>query len=277
MASPRRYQSDLETILKKRYENGADLWATPDKKIGKGSPFSTRDCVIMLTELGMDPSEEILKDTARLIFSLWREDGRFRTAPKGAIYPCHTITTSRILCSLGYTSDSRLEKTLSHLLDIQHNDGGWRCKKFIFGRGPETEFSNPGPTLEALDAFRFTKYLNNEKRLDSAVDFLLNHWEIRKPLGPCHFGIGSLFLKIEYPFFRYNLFYYVHTLSFYTRAQNDIRFLSALEFLESKMKNGKIIVENPNKRIAHLNFCKKGQPSELATKRYTEIKKNLGQ
>lgn len=276
MAVSKQYQSDADTILARRYDNGGDLWATPDRRLGKGSPFSTLDCALMLSELGMNTSEPLLKQTAELILSSWREDGRFRLAREGAIYPCHTATAARILCRLGYASDNSVKRTFGHLLEIQHNDGGWRCNTYKFGRGPETAFSNPGPTLEALDAFRCTGFLNQDSRLDKAVEFLLNHWVTRKPLGPCHFGIGSLFMKVEFPFFRYNLFFYVYVLSFYNRAKKDQRFLEALRILESKLVNGSIIVENPNRKLAKFTFCKKGETSDIATERYLEILKNLG-
>ncbi len=70
-------------------------------------------------------------------------------------------------------------KTFQHFLDTQYTDGGWRCNKFSFGRGPETEYSNPLPTLNILNAFRFSNYLNKESKLDKAVDFLLDHWTIK--------------------------------------------------------------------------------------------------
>lgn len=275
MAESKKYQSDIESILTKRYDNGWDYWTTPDKRLIKGSPFTTLDCAFMLHELGMDCSEPILRETADLILSSWREDGRFKLSPQGAIYPCQTIYAVRTLCHLGFASDSRLQRTFDHLLEIQHSDGGWRCKKFSFGRGPETEFSNPGPTLMALDAFRFTDSLNNNEMLDKAVEFLLNHWEIRDPLGPCHYGIGSLFLQVTFPFSTYNLFYYVYVLSFFHKAQKDSRFLDALGVLEARSVNGKIVVERPNQKLSGFAFCKKGEPSDLATERYREILKNL--
>jgi hypothetical protein len=40
--------------------------------------------------------------------------------------------------------------------------------------------------------------------------------------------------------------------------------------------NGKIVVERPNQKLAGFAFCKKGEPSDLATERYHEIVKNLG-
>ncbi|UCF97142.1 MAG: hypothetical protein JSV89_18505 [Spirochaetaceae bacterium] len=275
MKLPDRYSSDVQTIVRMRHHNGGDFWATPDGRIGKGSPFSTRDCVLMLIELQTPLSDPLLRGAAELAFQLWREDGRFRAFPRGTIYPCHTIGTARLLCYLGHADDDRVKRTFQHLLDSQYTDGGWRCKKFSFGRGPETEYSNPGPTLEALDAFRFSGVLNQDARLDRAVEFLLYHWEVKRPLGPCHFGMGSLFNRVEYPFLRYNLFYYVYVLSFYDRAWNDSRFLEALRVLESKLSDGKIVIENCNRKLRELEFCQKGVTSDLATSRYLEIKTNL--
>ncbi|HHY25385.1 MAG TPA: prenyltransferase [Desulfitobacterium dehalogenans] len=275
MAVERQYASDVEAILSRRHDNGADLWTTSDKRLIKGAPFSTLESVMYLLELGMEPTEPILKETAELIFSTWQEDGRFKLYPQGSVYPCQTINATNVLCHMGYASDARLQKTFQHLLNIQYTDGGWRCNKFSFGRGPETEYSNPFPTLTALNAFRFSDYFNKESSLDKAVDFLLEHWTIRKPIGPCHYGIGTLFMQVEYPFRNYNLFVYVYVLSFYNQAKKDKRFLEALETLESKMVDGQIVVERIVPKLAGFSFCKKGETSALATIRYHEILKNL--
>lgn len=275
MAVEEQYLSDVEAILSHRYDNGADFWATPDKRLLKGSPFSTFDSVLYLLELGMSPDEPVLKDAADLIFSVWQEDGRFKIYPKGSIYPCQTAIAANVLCHMGYASDIRLQKTFQHFLDTQYSDGGWRCNKFSFGHGEETEYSNPHPTLNALNAFRFSDFLNKEPALDRAVDFLLEHWVIRKPIGPCHYGMGTLFMQIEYPFRNYNLFQYVYVLSFYKRAKEDSRFLEAFEALKSKTVDGQVVVERVVPKLAKLSFCRKGAPSILATKRYHEILENL--
>lgn len=275
MTVEKQYESDVEMILSHKHDNGADLWTTSDKRLIKGAPFSTLESVMYLLELGMEPTEPILKETAELILSTWQKDGRFKLYPQGSIYPCHTIQATNALCHMGYASDAKLQKTLQYLLDIQYTDGGWRCSKFSFGRGPETEYSNPFPTLTALNVFRFSNYLNKESALDKAVDFLLEHWIIRRPIGPCHYGIGTLFMQVEYPFRNYNLFEYVYALSFYNRAKEDKRFLQALKMLESKMVDGQIVVERIVPKLAGLSFCKKGEASALATIRYNEILKNL--
>lgn len=267
------YKSDIEFIKLKQDHLGGDYWTTEDNRIGKGSPFSSRDIAIILSELGFTSKDDEIKGIATKIFSTWRSDGRFKiSSPSGTIFPCHTITALRVLCNMGYSQDKRLKITFDHLLEIQHIDGGWRCNKTKIGKTADMDLSNPGVTLEALDAFRYTKHLNTNKKLDHAIESLLSHWEIKKPLGPCHFGIGTLFMQTEYPFLRYNLFYYCHTLSFYNKARQDKRFKEAIAALDKKVVNGKLIIENPNRKLSKLGFCKKREASILATYRYKELK-----
>ncbi|WP_434993435.1 hypothetical protein [Arthrobacter sp. Ld5] len=267
--------ADIAQILARRHDNGADYWATPDGRISKGSPFTTLDCALMLKDLGMDPTDPVLKGTADLVFRTLRDDGRFAIAPHGAIYPCHTINAVRALCHLGYAEDPRLRGTFDHLARIEEADGGWRCRKFSYGRGPETDCSNPGPTLAALDALRFVPLCHQPEALDAAVDFLLDHWVVRAPIGPCHFGIGSLFLQVAYPFSSYNLFFYVYVLSFHERARRDPRFLEALSLLESTLDDGRVVVQRPHQKLRSLAFCRRGEVSDLATGHYLEIRRNL--
>ena len=270
-----KYQADIDEILSHRYDNGADYWTTPDNRLLKGSPFSTLDSALMLLELGMEPTHPILQTVAEMFFAAWKPDGRFKPYPKGGMLPCQTAYIVSLLCRMGYQADERIQKTFHYFLDTPYTDGGWRCNKFSFGRGPETEYSNPLPTLNTLDAFRFSKYLNNEPKLDKAVEFLLMHWMLKKPIGPCQYGMGSRFMQVEYPLWYYNLFQYVYVLSFYDKAKSDERFLEAFAALENKLVDGMIVVERISKRLAKLNFCKKGEPSELATQRYKEIIANL--
>ncbi len=263
------YQSDIDEILSHRYDQGADFWTTPDRRLLKGAPFSAYESALFLLELGVGSDDPMLKGIALLFFEAWQQDGRFKLYPTGAVYPCHTIHAVHLLCMLGYSQDERVQKTLAHLLKTRHADGGWRCNKFSFGRGPETEFSNPFPTLMALNAFRLSGC--REPSLDKAVDFLLGHWETRKPIGPCHYGIGTRFMQVEYPFRGYNLFFFVYVLSFYERARRDGRFLEAYNMLKAKTADGQIIVERVVPKLANLAFCKKGQRSALATRRYKQI------
>ena len=76
-----KHQADIDIILSHRHDLGADYWTTPDKRLGKGSPFSCIDCSHMLLELGMEATDPILKEVAELFFSVWRKDGRFKLSP----------------------------------------------------------------------------------------------------------------------------------------------------------------------------------------------------
>jgi len=271
----KQYLPDIEEIISHRYDNGADYWSTADKKLLKGAPFTTLESTLYLLELGMPCDEQILKDTATLIFSTWKEDGRFKTSPSGGIYPCHTALALQTLCYLGYADDDRIRKVFQYFLDTQQEDGGWKCNKYSYGRGPETRYSTPVTTLIVLNAFRYSDIAISEQCINRAVEFLLMHWTIRKPISPCHYGMGSLFMQVEYPFRGYNLFYYVYVLSFYQYARQDERFLEALRELEAKTVDGMIRVERVVPKLARLSFCKKGQISTLATKRYKEILHNM--
>ena len=112
--------------------------------------------------------------------------------------------------------------------------------------------------------------------LDLAVETLLAHWDTRLPIGPCHYGMGTLFMQVEYPFLRYNLFYYTYVLSFYSHARLDRCFRQAWRVLQSKLdRQGRIIAERPYRKLAGLSVCLKGQPSAAATERYQEIVTNL--
>ncbi len=272
-----RYTADVEAVLATRHDNGADYWATADDRLGVGEPFSTLTALLILHELKVPRTHEAVRGALRLVLGAWRDDGRFRLAPSGALYPCSTAAAARVLCRFGCARDRRLQRTVAHLLETQHDDGGWRCNKFPYGRGPETEFSNPGVTLAVLDAFRFTDHVNRDPRLDRAVESLLDHWVVRRPIGPCHFGIGTLFMQVEYPFLRYNLFNYVYVLSYYDRAKDDRRYREALRALESKLDSrGRVVVERPHRKLANLQLCARARPSESATARYHELVRNLG-
>lgn len=271
------YKTDIDKILATRYDNGADFWATSDGRLGIEKPISTLTALLIMSELRVKKSHEALQGAAELLLHAIRDDGRVHISPKGSIYPCHMALAAAALCRNGYAGDKRVKAVLEYLLSNRFEDGGWRCNKFLFGRGPETNFSNPGVTLVALDAFRCAGMHEGAHDFDRTVETLLDHWTVRVPIGPCHYGMGTLFMQVEYPFLRYNLFYYVYVLSFYSKAREDERFKEAFEMLSKKLdSNNRLIVERPNRKLEKLDICRKGQPSEAATERYFEILKNMG-
>ena len=269
--------SDIEKVLARRHNNGADYWATPDGRVYVGNPYSTISSLCMLHELGVDASNEAVAGGLAAIQSCVRPDGRIRLAPKAPLYPCYTAEAARALCRFGLVDSPPVRSTISYLLDSVHEGGGWRCSFSRFGKGPETECANPGATLNVLDVLRFTGELTRGvEQVDRAVEFLLQHWVTRKRLGPCHWGIGEKFLQVEFPFLRYNIFHYVYVLSFYECARRDARYLAALSHLEEALDpSGQVVVERPHRGLKDLSFCAKGLPSAVATARYDELRANL--
>lgn len=191
---------DIQKILEKRNHKAGDFWATPDGRIYVGNPYSTLSSLLMLHELGAEPTHEAVRGGLALVLRAWRDDGRIRVGPRSPMYPCYTGEAARILCRYGFAEDERVKATISYLLDSVHEGGGWRCSFSRFEKGPETECANPGATLYALDALRFTEVRGGP--IDRAVELLLHHWEVRTPMGPCHWGIGSRFMQVEFPFLR---------------------------------------------------------------------------
>ena len=150
---------------------------------------------------------------------------------------------------------------LAYFLDTQQPDGGWRCEKYSYGHGEETRYSTPYTTLVVLDLFDRFPALRTTRGWTGPRRSCCRTGDIRRPISPCHYGIGSRFLQVEYPMRGYGLFYYVYVLSFYARARADARFRAAFDALSSKTLDGGMPVERVVPRLSALSFCKKGQVS----------------
>ena len=75
------YESDIQAILARRYDNGGDLWATPDGKLQKGSPFTTLESACLLRGTGRGSVRPRAEGHRRADFR--RTAGR-RAVPAGA-------------------------------------------------------------------------------------------------------------------------------------------------------------------------------------------------
>lgn len=265
----------IAVLVGKRHANGGDFWATADGRWGVGSPFSTLDCGLMLAELGLDRSDPVARGIVDTLLACQTADGRIRPGPHLGVQPCHTANALRLLCRLLPADDPRLQASFDHLLAIPAEDGGWRCSVLKYGAGPDTDASNPGVTLAVLDAFRFRQALLDSAVAERAADSLLGHWTVRRPLGPCRYGIGARFLAVEYPFFRYNLFFYAYVLSFYPLARRHPALAEAMDVLRSKLVDGAAVIEHQKPGLKSSGLFGTGQPDPLATGRYLELLANL--
>lgn len=267
---------EIEKIIKSPTVNGGNFWARTDGDIHAPAGFSAIDVLNTLGDLGVGHDQyPVIRKTIDFIFSCYDGSGCFKYNPKSAKLPCITARILTAFGRLGY-SDDRLEACYQRLLSTQEQDGGWRCNTVKLGKAPSTDASNPGTTLYVLDAFHYRK--NSEEdilKLEKGVLFLLNHWKTRLPLGPCQFGIGTNFLKIEYPMIRYNLLYYCCVLSRFKASLDNECFQEAFSLIRNKAENGKIKPENPHKSWRKFSFAQKDKESRMATKRYHEILDNI--
>ncbi|TNC23422.1 prenyltransferase/squalene oxidase repeat-containing protein [Amycolatopsis alkalitolerans] len=264
-------EPDIQQVLARAGENGGPFWSREDGNIHAPAGFSTIDVLNVLGELGATvESHPRLAEAIEFVFGYQAADGAFRYSSASSKFPCMTGQILAGLGRLGALDGSRCPAAFSWLLDNQSEDGGWRCATVKLGKSPETDAANPGATLYVLDAFRHRPDAGGD-RLDYAVESLLHHWETREPLGPCAFGIGSRFLRVEYPFLRYNLFYYVYVLSHYPSAVGDRRFQEAVRALAAHAREGQMIVEAPHRKWLEYDFARKGRPSAPATARWREI------
>ena len=267
------YAADVQRILAQRHHLGWDYWTTIDHRLNKGGIFSLMSSLMLLNELEY-PKDELIMNALALVWAAQRPDGRFKLSPDGSLYPCQTIHALLVLSAWGEGNDPRLAKTIDHVIATQEPTGGWRCRKFSYGKGPETLKANPGPTLSALMAFTKLARWTQSEVLKPSVQFLLDHWDAKIPWGPCHYGMGSLFHQVEYPFQTYNLFSYVYTLSFYPQAQQDPRFLAAYERLRQTLREDQIVVQRTHPKLANFAAWRQGEVSIKATQHWKSIQHN---
>ena len=273
----RRCAGEIQAILDREGENGGPSWSRADGNIHAPAGFATLLVLNVLGELGADPdTHPSIAHAVDLVFGYQTDDGAFRYTPTSSKLPCIAGQALAGLGRLGLAEDPRAEAGYRWLLDRQWDDGGWRCPMVTLGRSPETDAGNPGASLFVLDAFRFRQNSpDDEQQLAAAAESLLRHWETRSPLGPCRFGIGTRFFAVEYPFWRYNLFYFVYVLSHFPVAHGDPRFLEAVDRLRGHTRGpGDVVVDSAPREWRTHSFARPGHVSRLAGQRWQEILRN---
>jgi hypothetical protein len=276
-AASERWAAEIRAILDLERVNGGPAWSRSDGNVHAPAGMSTLLVLNVLGELGATVSTSgAIARGIDLVFGYQTDDGAFRYTPTDGVLPCIAGQALAGIGRLGAAADPRAAAGYHWLLAGQRDDGGWRCPMVRLGRSPETDASNPGATLFVLDAFRFHRTTPDvQERLGAAAESLLRHWETRLPLGPCAFGIGSRFGRVEYPFWRYNLFYFVYVLSHYERARGDPRFVEALDQLATHTDADRMVVDSAPREWRSHSFARIGQVSEPATERWREILRNV--
>ena len=199
--------------------------------------------------------EVILSHRFDLSRDIWKtSDKRFH---KGS--PFSIFESVLYLLELGIKPEDPLLKQCAELIfSVWQPDG--RFKTYPTG----TIF--PCQTATALQSLCHLGYASDE-RLSVTFDHLL---DIQQPDGG----------------WRCNKFSFGHgpetassnpgpTLTVLKCARSDRRILEAYQLLESKLVDGRVVVQRVVPKLANLNFCMKGEPSKHATKIFHAIQANL--
>jgi len=268
--------NEIDEITQRINSNGGMLWSRSDGNIYSPIGFSSIEVLNVFGDMGLRyNTHQTTKSLCDFIVTRFdNKSGLFSYSASSSKLPCVSAKILSSLFKVEYPHQEIFSIAANKLVTSQANDGGWRCSTVKIGKAPETDASNPGTTLYVLDFLRnFPEIVDIVE--EQSVNFLLNHWETKKPLGPCEFGIGSTFLKTEYPLIRYNILYYVFTLSHFDRAKNDSRFRNAVSVLLDKKEDGHLRIENPHKKWKPILFPDDRSFSEYSDNLVKEIERNL--
>jgi hypothetical protein len=113
---------------------------------------------LVLTDLGVDPSDPRIKKLAKVLFEYKLRLG----SPYNFFYEeaCIAGNTARMLTRFGFADDRRVRKLYDWLLEDQREDGGWNCSQ-----------GTPGTldVWEPLAAFAALPRAKRSPRVDRAI------------------------------------------------------------------------------------------------------------
>ncbi len=140
---------------------------------------------------------------------------------------CDAPLLLHALLAFGVEQDERIDKALSHLVELVE-ENGWRCTaapevgKF---RGPGRR-ADPCPiaNLYGLKALAQAPEMLDSRAARLGAEMLLHHWEVRNEQKYYLFAMGSDFRKIKYPFVWYDILHVVDVLSRFPSVHSDTRF-----------------------------------------------------
>ena len=252
--------------------------------------------IMTLGQLGMDKTDEKVRNACEYIFQFQLDEGGFSSytselalkefrllREKGKKFPspnewvssmvfehqysCLTGNMAAALIRIGYANDPRVTKALEWLVKIQNKDGGWLCP-YWKAHVKDTHGCFYG-TICPLEAFSELKKENLTKEMNDTIEkgaeFLLMHRLFKAD----HHGykvINQSWLKLSFPwFYGYNM---LRGLDVLTKLGyiKDERLKDAVEnLLQKRQSNGTWILESTPIGRMQTNIEAKGKPSKWVT------------
>jgi len=255
--------------------------------------------VMILSQLGLDKSDERVRKACEFIFQFQLEEGGFSSFGKEGAKREYQLTKKRTernrkkppqfeswagekireyemscltgnvaasLIRLGYESDERVMKALEWLVEVQNKDGGWLCP--YWKAHIKDKHSCFMGTITPLDAFseianeRMSSKM--EAAIDKGVEFLLMH-RLFKADHHQYMVINRNWLNLSFPWFFYDI---LRGLSVVTKLgyTRDTRMTDALEVLLQKQdSDGRWVLESTPTGRMHATLEQKGRPSKWIT------------
>jgi len=303
----RRYEK-VSRIFSKQKPEG--YWGSAEQPY-QPKYKSTYWQIMILSQLGLDKTDERVRKACEYLFRFQLEEGGFstfrgegakreylwvkeRALKRGKEPPpfeawaeakireyemsCLTGNVAASLIKLGYAEDDKVRRALNWLVEIQNEDGGWLCpywKAHI--RDKHGCFMG---TITPLDALSELPKENRTQEMKSAiergVEFLLMH-RLFKADHHQYQVINKAWLKLGFPWFFYNI---LRGLSVVTRLGYflDERIDDALEVLLQKQNaDGKWILESTPSSRMYTRFEPRGKPSKWITLHALKVIKRVYQ
>jgi hypothetical protein len=192
---------------------------------------------------------------------------------------CDAPITVYSLAKMGLTNDERVIKAKDYLINLGRKNG-YPCVaspelgKF---RGPgKKDDPCPYATLIMLKLLNLYETDRSSDYAKDSIDSLLNLWENSLTQRPYIFYMGNDFRKLKAPFIWYDILHLADTLSNFSHAKRDKRFMEIVDLIFQKVdSNGLFTPESVWQAWKGWDFGQKKKPSAWLTFLVYRIKKRL--
>jgi hypothetical protein len=229
--------------------------------------------LFFLADIGLTIDDIGLDKEAEEIFHRQQPDGTFVIPPNVRDnYFCMSAILISSLARMGYRDDPRIKKYIRVILNSRALDGGWHCYNSDFEM-LDIE-SCPMDNLNILMLLGQYQEYREDSMLNSAIDLLLEHWEVRSPWHG--FGVGRRFKSLQYPAVKYGILRVLDVLSLFPYAVSSRAFHSMLDFVRQKASGGKYFAESTDGAYAGFDFGRQEEPSRWLTFLINRVEKRAG-
>jgi hypothetical protein len=271
-------EGKIQEIIKRLKDQNLGI---PAFKSGQMSYLNTGNAfwdLFFLSDIGLGIEDISLQEEVEDLFGLQLEDGTFilHSSMKPSYYCISSIVIAS-LAKMGCQEDPHILRFIDKILKSQRLDGGWHCAlNRAVGKKLQDSESCPMENLNVLMLLAQYERFRRDPQLEGAIDLLLLHWKNRlQPWRPYGFGIGSQFIKLQYPATKYGILRVLDVLSQYPYAIDKPEFQDMLSFVLSKAIDGKYYSESVSRSYSEFDFGQKKEPSRWITFLITRIQNRV--